>query len=60
MYKRQLFAQTLKKAVEKKPVLIIKSGRTQAGAAASASHTASMAVEDAVFDGIVRLSLIHI
>ena len=50
----RLFAQTLKKAVEKKPVLIIKSGRTQAGAAASASHTASMAVEDAVFDGIVR------
>jgi len=35
-------------------VLIIKSGRTQAGAKASATHTASMAVEDSVFDGIVR------
>ncbi|MFA5756274.1 MAG: CoA-binding protein [Smithellaceae bacterium] len=48
------FAKTLKKAAAKKPVLIIKSGRTRAGAQASASHTASMAVEDAVFDGIVR------
>ena len=48
------FAKNLKKATAKKPVLIIKSGRTQAGAKASASHTASMAVEDAVFDGIVR------
>lgn len=50
----KLFAQTLKKTIRKKPVLIIKSGRTQAGARASASHTASMAVEDAVFDGVVR------
>ncbi len=49
-----LFVKNLKKATAKKPVLIIKSGRTQAGAKASASHTASMAVEDAVFDGIVR------
>ncbi|HRS82140.1 MAG TPA: CoA-binding protein [Smithellaceae bacterium] len=48
------FAKNLKKATVKKPVLIIKSGRTQAGAKATASHTASMAVEDAVFDGIVR------
>jgi acyl-CoA synthetase (NDP forming) len=50
----RLFAENLKAAVAKKPVLLIKSGRTQAGAKASASHTASMAVEDAVFDGVVR------
>ena len=49
-----LFADNLKKAVAKKPVLIVKSGRTQAGARASASHTASLAVEDAVFDGVIR------
>lgn len=48
------FVKSLKKATAKKPVLIIKSGRTQAGAKASASHTASMAVEDSVFDGVVR------
>ena len=49
-----LFLKNLKRATARKPVLIIKSGRTQAGAKASASHTASMAVEDAVFDGIMR------
>ena len=50
----RLFLENLRKAVAKKPVLIIKSGRTQAGAKASASHTASLAVEDAVFDGAIR------
>jgi acyl-CoA synthetase (NDP forming) len=50
----RLFAQKIRETVAKKPVLIIKSGRTQAGARASASHTASLAVEDAVFDGVIR------
>ena len=50
----RLFLENLRRAVAKKPVLIIKSGRTQAGARASASHTASLAVEDAVFDGAIR------
>jgi len=49
-----LFLENLKAAVAKKPVILIKSGRTEAGAKASASHTASLAVKDAVFDGVVR------
>ncbi len=48
------FLETAKKAVAKKPVLIIKGGRTQEGAKATASHTASMMVEDAVFEGAMR------
>ena len=48
------FLETAKKAVAKKPVLIIKGGRTQEGARATASHTASMAVEDTVFEGAIR------
>lgn len=48
------FAARLEEAVRAKPVLLIKSGRTPAGASASASHTASLAVADAVFDGVVR------
>lgn len=48
------FLETAKKAVAKKPVLIIKSGRTQEGARATTSHTASMAVEDIVFEGAMR------
>jgi acetyltransferase len=50
----RLFLENLKAAVAKKPVLLMKSGRTEAGAKASASHTASMAVADAVFDGVIR------
>jgi len=48
------FFDRLKETVSRKPVLMIKSARTQAGASASASHTSSLAVEDAVFDGSVR------
>ena len=48
------FAANLKAASAQKPVLIIKSARTESGANASASHTASLAVQDAVFDGVVR------
>jgi acyl-CoA synthetase (NDP forming) len=48
------FLETIKKAVAKKPVLMIKGGRTQEGGRAMASHTASMAGEDAVFDGAMR------
>jgi len=45
---------TLKKAVQKKPVIVIKSGRSQRGAMAAASHTSSLAGEDRVFDDIIR------
>ncbi|NWF56563.1 MAG: CoA-binding protein [Syntrophaceae bacterium] len=48
------FLETARRAVAKKPVLLIKGGRTQEGARATASHTASMAVEDTVFEGALR------
>ena len=48
------FLEAAKAAVVKKPVLLMKGGRTKAGARATASHTASLAVEEAVFEGAVR------
>ncbi len=48
------FLETAKKAVAVKPVLVIKGGRTLEGAKATASHTASMMMEDAVFEGAMR------
>jgi len=48
------FLETARKAVVRKPVLLIKGGRTQEGGRAMASHTASMAGEDAVFEGAMR------
>lgn len=38
----------------RKPVLMLKVGRTAAGAQAAASHTASLAGEDRVYDAIFR------
>ncbi|MFH1982029.1 MAG: acetate--CoA ligase family protein [Pseudomonadota bacterium] len=39
-----------------KPVLVIKSGRTTAGAAAAASHTGALAGTEAVYDAIFKQS----
>jgi acetate---CoA ligase (ADP-forming) len=48
------FLQEAKKAVREKPVILLKGGRTEAGSLATASHTASMAVNDAVLEGALR------
>jgi acetate---CoA ligase (ADP-forming) len=46
--------EVLKKATHRKPVVVIKSGRSSRGAQAAASHTGSLAGEDKVFDDIAR------
>lgn len=48
------FLETTRKVAAEKPVLILKGGRTEQGAQATASHTASLAVDDAVFEGALR------
>jgi acyl-CoA synthetase (NDP forming) len=48
------FVDVARDAVARKPVLLVKGGRTAEGARATASHTASLAVEDAVMDGALR------
>lgn len=48
------FLEEARKAVRKKPVILLKGGRSEAGSAATASHTGSLAVNDAVLDGALR------
>lgn len=48
------FVRAAKRASVKKPVVVVKSGRSEAGAAAIASHTGSLAGSDAVFDSVCR------
>jgi acyl-CoA synthetase (NDP forming) len=43
----------------RKPVITLKVGRTAAGAEAAASHTASLAGEDSVYDAIFRSYGVH-
>jgi len=46
------FLSVLKRAVAKKPVVILKTGRTEDGVKSAASHTGSLAGNHAVFKGI--------
>jgi len=50
----QRFLACAKRVTSKKPVLVVKSGRTGAGAIASASHTGSLAVDDQIFEATCR------
>ncbi len=46
--------EVLKVATRKKPVVVIKSGRSKRGAVAAASHTGSLAGSDEIFDAVMR------
>lgn len=46
--------ESLSAIAPRKPVLVLKSGRTDAGRAASVSHTASMAGDDVMYEALFR------
>lgn len=48
------FVESLRRACAAKPVVIWKGGVTEAGARATASHTASLATSNAVWNAVVR------
>ena len=48
------FMETAGRVNKKKPVILLKGGRTQAGKKAAASHTGALGGENAVFEGACR------
>ncbi|MFE0019480.1 acetate--CoA ligase family protein [Amycolatopsis sp. NPDC059021] len=50
------FAETAKRVSARKPVVVLKAGRTSQGAKAASSHTGALAGNDKVYDDILRQS----
>ncbi len=50
------FAEVARRVSRTKPVIVLKAGRTDLGARASASHTGALAGNDKVYDDILRQS----
>jgi acetyl coenzyme A synthetase (ADP forming)-like protein len=50
------FAEVAKRVSRKKPVIVLKAGRTAAGARAASSHTGALAGNDKIYDDVLRQS----
>ncbi len=50
------FAEIARRVAKKKPVIVLKAGRTALGARAAKSHTAALAGDDRIYDDVLRQS----
>lgn len=50
------FAEVAKRVSRKKPIIVLKAGRTAQGARAASSHTGALAGNDKIYDDILRAS----
>jgi acyl-CoA synthetase (NDP forming) len=50
------FAEVAQRVTKKKPVVVLKAGRTSMGARAARSHTGALAGDDQIYDDILRQS----
>ncbi|HBO90289.1 MAG TPA: CoA-binding protein [Acidobacteria bacterium] len=48
------FAEVAQRVSKKKPIIVLKAGRTALGARAAASHTGALAGNDAVYEDVLR------
>jgi acetyl coenzyme A synthetase (ADP forming)-like protein len=48
------FAEVARRVSRKKPVIMLKAGRTSAGAKAASSHTGALAGNDKIYDDVLR------
>ena len=50
------FAEVARRVSKKKPIIVLKAGRTALGARAAASHTGALAGNDKIYDDVLRQS----
>jgi acyl-CoA synthetase (NDP forming) len=50
------FAEVAKRVSKKKPVVVLKAGRTPLGSKAASSHTGALAGNDKIYDDVLRQS----
>jgi len=50
------FAEAAKRVSKKKPIVVLKAGRTSAGAKAASSHTGALAGNDKIYEDVFRQS----
>jgi acetyl coenzyme A synthetase (ADP forming)-like protein len=50
------FAEAAKRVSKKKPVVVLKAGRTSAGAKAASSHTGALAGNDRIYEDVLKQS----
>jgi acetyl coenzyme A synthetase (ADP forming)-like protein len=50
------FAEVAKRVSKKKPVIVLKAGRTSAGAKAASSHTGALAGNDKIYEDVLKQS----
>src|SRR5438045_8779462 len=50
------FAEAAKRVSKKKPVVVLKAGRTSAGAKAASSHTGALAGNDKIYEDVFKQS----
>jgi acetyl coenzyme A synthetase (ADP forming)-like protein len=50
------FAEVAKRVSKKKPIVMLKAGRTSAGAKAASSHTGALAGNDKIYEDVLRQS----
>jgi acetyl coenzyme A synthetase (ADP forming)-like protein len=48
------FAEVAKRVTKKKPVVVLKAGRTSAGAKAASSHTGALAGNDKIYEDVLK------
>ncbi|MBU4241047.1 MAG: CoA-binding protein, partial [Actinobacteria bacterium] len=50
------FVEVARETSPRKPIVVMKAGKTEAGARAARSHSAALAADESIFDGMLRQS----